>query len=147
MPSTAIPVRHRARWCLTPLAAALLAAGAPHAGAQTATPAAASAASATPATAAPTRPAAPASTDTPATRVIITGNPLGSDTLAQPSAVLTGEALAQRRAGTLGDTLSGLVGVSATGFGPQASRPVIRGLDGDRVRLLDNGGTDRKSVV
>jgi vitamin B12 transporter len=54
--------------------------------------------------------------------------------------VLAGEALALRRAGTLGETLDGLPGVSATGFGPQASRPVIRGLDGDRVRLLDNGG-------
>ena len=73
MPSITLPARHRARWCLTPLAAALLAAGAPHAGAQTATPAAASA---TPAAAAPTPLAAPASADTPATRVIITGNPL-----------------------------------------------------------------------
>jgi iron complex outermembrane receptor protein len=79
-------------------------------------------------------------TEPAANRVVITGNPLGSDALAQPSNVLTGEALTLRRAGTLGDTLSGLVGISATSFGPQASRPVIRGLDGDRIRLLDNGG-------
>ncbi|MEK8051701.1 TonB-dependent receptor [Ideonella sp. DXS22W] len=72
--------------------------------------------------------------------VVITGNPLGSAQLAQPAEVLTGEALAQRRAGTLGDTLAGLPGVAASGFAPQASRPVIRGLDGDRIRLLDNGG-------
>ena len=45
-----------------------------------------------------------------------------------------------RRGGTLGDTLDGLPGVSASAFGPQSSRPVIRGLDGDRIRLLDNGG-------
>ena len=75
-----------------------------------------------------------------ANRVLITGNPLGSSTLAQPSAVLTGDALTLRRAGTLGETLSGLAGVSSSDFGPQASRPVIRGLDGDRIRLLDNGG-------
>ena len=73
-------------------------------------------------------------------QVVITGNPLGSDRGTQPSTVLAGEGLALRRAGTLGETLDGLPGVSATGFGPQASRPVIRGLDGDRVRLLDNGG-------
>ena len=75
--------------------------------------------------------------------MVVTGNPLGSDRLAQPALVLTGEALAQRRGGTLGDTLDGLPGVAATGFGPQASRPVIRGLDGDRIRLLDNGGARR----
>ena len=84
--------------------------------------------------------AAPATATPATTQVVITGNPLGSATLAQPSAVLTGDALALRRAGTLGETLSGLAGVSSSDFGPQASRPVIRGLDGDRIRLLDNGG-------
>ena len=78
-------------------------------------------------------------TDAP-DRVVITGNPLGSDSLAQASSVLAGDALTIRRAGNLGDTLNGLPGVSAAGVGPQASRPVIRGLDGDRIRLLDNGG-------
>jgi iron complex outermembrane receptor protein len=71
--------------------------------------------------------------------VVITGNPLGS-ALAAPSNVLAGDDLARRRGGTLGSTLDGLPGVAASGFGPQASRPVIRGLDGDRIRLLDNGG-------
>ena len=83
-------------------------------------------------------PAVAQTTDAPA-RIVITGNPLGS-ALSQPSELLTGDALAVRRAGTLGETLSGLAGVSASGFGPQSSRPVIRGLDGDRIRLLDNGG-------
>ncbi len=72
--------------------------------------------------------------------VVITGNPLGRDTLGQATAVLSGDSLAQRRAGTLGETLESVPGVSATGFGPNSSRPVIRGLDGDRLRLLDNGG-------
>ncbi|WP_153061425.1 TonB-dependent receptor plug domain-containing protein, partial [Escherichia coli] len=39
-----------------------------------------------------------------------------------------------------GDTLQGLAGVAATNFGPNASRPSIRGLDGDRVRILSNSG-------
>jgi iron complex outermembrane receptor protein len=72
--------------------------------------------------------------------VVITGNPLGRSDLVQPSNVLAGDALLLQRAGTLGDTLGSLPGVSASSFGPQSSRPVIRGLDGDRVRLLDNGG-------
>lgn len=79
---------------------------------------------------------APTTTDT----VIITGNPLASPRLAAPASVLEGEELARRRGASLGDTLDGLPGVSATYFGPNANRPVVRGLDGDRVRLLNNGG-------
>ena len=89
MPLIAIPSRHRVRWCQTPLAAARLAAVAPHAGAQTATPAAPTAAPATLAIPASTPPTQPAAADTPANRIVITGNPLGSDNLAQPSALLT----------------------------------------------------------
>jgi iron complex outermembrane receptor protein len=72
--------------------------------------------------------------------VIVTGNPLAREDIDQPASVLSGDGLVLRRAGTLGDTLSGLPGVAGSGFNPQASRPVIRGLDGDRIRLLDNGG-------
>jgi iron complex outermembrane receptor protein len=83
---------------------------------------------------------APAALAQPSTQtIVITGNPLRGDITA-PTSVLGGDALVRARSGTLGDTLSGLPGVSATGFGPQSSRPVIRGLDGDRIRLLDNGG-------
>ena len=72
--------------------------------------------------------------------IIVTGNPLGRELAAQPASVLSGEGLLLRRAGTLGETLDGLPGISASYFGPNSSRPVIRGMDGDRVRLLDNGG-------
>ncbi len=72
--------------------------------------------------------------------VVITGNPLARDAVAAPVSSLSGAGLQRRRAATLGDTLDGLPGVAASGFGPHSSRPVIRGLDGDRVRLLDNGG-------
>lgn len=74
------------------------------------------------------------------TTIVVTGNPLGRDDLLQPASVLTGDALTERRAGTLGETLDGLPGVASSAFGPNSGRPVIRGLDGDRVRLLDNGG-------
>ena len=72
--------------------------------------------------------------------VVITGNPLGNTPGATPASVLAGEALVLRRGATLGDTLDGLPGVSATAFGPSASRPVIRGLDGERIRILNNSG-------
>ena len=75
----------------------------------------------------------------PATAV--TGNPLGvgSDELVVPISVLNGRELSLRREGTLGETLNGIPGVTATQFGPNASRPVIRGLDGERVRIMQNG--------
>ncbi len=75
------------------------------------------------------------------TTIVITGNPLGRDATASPVSVLAGDGLTLRRAGTLGETLDGLPGVASTWFGPNASRPVIRGLDGDRIRMLDNGGS------
>jgi iron complex outermembrane recepter protein len=73
-------------------------------------------------------------------KIIVTGNPLGSAEIASPVSVLTGDALVLKRASTLGETLNGLPGVSSTSFGPNAARPVIRGLDGDRVRILSNAG-------
>jgi iron complex outermembrane receptor protein len=73
--------------------------------------------------------------------VSVTGNPLGvsSDELVVPVSVLSGKELTLRREGTLGETLNGLPGVSATRFGPNASRPVIRGLDAERVKIMQNG--------
>ncbi|MGQ0442997.1 MAG: TonB-dependent receptor [Methylophilaceae bacterium] len=73
--------------------------------------------------------------------VPVTGNPLGvaSDELVVPVSVLNGRELSLRREGTLGETLNGIPGVTATQFGPNASRPIIRGLDAERVRIMQNG--------
>jgi iron complex outermembrane receptor protein len=70
---------------------------------------------------------------------VITANPLGSEQTALPATVLAGDDLTLQQKGSLGETLNRLPGVSSTYFGPGASRPVIRGLDGDRIRLLRNG--------
>ncbi|HVF59816.1 MAG TPA: TonB-dependent receptor [Thermoanaerobaculia bacterium] len=59
--------------------------------------------------------------------------------LAQPTTVIGGEELRRRLEPSLGETLSKEAGVSSTYFGPGASRPVIRGLGGDRVRVLQDG--------
>lgn len=70
---------------------------------------------------------------------VITANPLGSAQLASPSTVLEGTDLLQQQHSSLGETLNRQPGVASTWFGPGASRPIIRGLDGDRIRLLRNG--------
>ena len=89
-------------------------------------------------------PASAQSVDAPAaTRlapVVVTGNPLRSPEITSPSSVLSGDGLVLRRGSTLGETLDGLPGVSSSYFGPNANRPVIRGQDGDRIRVLGNGG-------
>ncbi len=72
--------------------------------------------------------------------VTVTGNPLGSSDLVAPTSSLSGAALLLKRESTLGETLSETPGVSSTYFGPNASRPIIRGQDGDRIRILQNGG-------
>jgi iron complex outermembrane receptor protein len=85
-------------------------------------------------------PAASAPRATTLAPVLITGNPLGSAATAAPATVLSGEELILRRGSSLGETLDGQPGVASTYFGPNANRPVIRGLDGDRVRMLSNSG-------
>ncbi len=73
--------------------------------------------------------------------VVISSTPLGRTLFqqAQPVSVLEGPELAQALQPSLGETLAKLPGVTSTGFAPGASRPVIRGLGEDRVRMLNNG--------
>lgn len=72
--------------------------------------------------------------------VVVTGNPLRADAIATPNSVLSGKDLVLRRGSTLGETLDGLPGVSSSWFGPNSNRPMIRGQDGDRIRMLSNSG-------
>jgi iron complex outermembrane receptor protein len=57
----------------------------------------------------------------------------------QPTSVLAGQDLARELAATIGATLESQPGVAERSFGPGPSRPVIRGLDGDRVLILEDG--------
>lgn len=82
-----------------------------------------------------------ASAQTSGGEVVITGNPLGRDQTALPVNALGRNELIERGQTTLGETLNGLPGVSSTYFGPNASRPIIRGLDGDRIRVLNNSAS------
>ena len=73
--------------------------------------------------------------------IIVTGSPLdrSRDELLTGASVLTGDELQRQVAGSLGETLRTEPGLSETGYAPGASRPIIRGLGGDRVRVLTNG--------
>jgi iron complex outermembrane receptor protein len=73
--------------------------------------------------------------------VFVTARPLGTRLFdfADPVNVLDGRALMLRQQPTLGETLAQETGVKSTYFGPNASRPVIRGLGGFDIRILNNG--------
>lgn len=63
----------------------------------------------------------------------------GLGEVANPVDVLVGDDLQLRKGSSLGETLAQQPGVTATSYGQGASRPVIRGLGQDRVRILENG--------
>jgi len=62
--------------------------------------------------------------------------------------VLRQEEIMRQLDGSLGETLKRQPGISSTFFGPGASRPIIRGLGGDRIRVLDSslGSIDASST-
>ena len=57
----------------------------------------------------------------------------------RPIAIIEGEEMEKRRAGTIGEALDGVPGISNADFGPGVGRPVIRGLQGSRVAVLEDG--------
>lgn len=59
--------------------------------------------------------------------------------LYSPTNVIRGIDLRASAQASLGETLSGEPGVSSSFHGPGSSRPIIRGLGGDRVRILESG--------
>jgi iron complex outermembrane receptor protein len=74
--------------------------------------------------------------------VTITGRALDTRPLLTPAQQLSGAALTQRQGSTLGETLDTLPGIANGSFGPNVGRPVIRGMDGDRIRILQNSGAN-----
>ncbi|CAN7259870.1 TonB-dependent receptor [Pseudoduganella sp. LjRoot289] len=77
-------------------------------------------------------------------KVLVTANPFRtaeSDQILTPAKVLSGDELRDKVGSSLGETLSQELGVSTSAFGAGASRPIIRGLEGARVKMLENGMT------
>ncbi len=70
--------------------------------------------------------------------VIVRSHPLSAEGLSQPVTVLAGDELNKALAASLGDTLSVIPGVHSASFGPAVGRPVIRGLSGPRVKIMED---------
>ncbi|WBS00451.1 TonB-dependent receptor [Pseudoduganella sp. SL102] len=73
--------------------------------------------------------------------VLVSASALGvlSDDMITPATTLSGAELVRVRESTLGETLGRLPGITSSHFGAGASRPVIRGMDGPRVKILADG--------
>ncbi len=71
--------------------------------------------------------------------VVITAPYVADLDLLAGTSVVSGDELVRDIRGQIGDTLTRVPGVSATSFSPGASRPVLRGFQGERVRVLTDG--------
>lgn len=75
----------------------------------------------------------------PSLEITATGSQEATQSILTPTKILQGDELLNKLGTTLGATLANELGVSATGYGAGSSRPVIRGLEGARVQILQNG--------
>ncbi len=75
------------------------------------------------------------------TSIVVSASPAGTeaDRLTQAALELSGRALSRAVGSSVASTLSGEPGVSQRFSGPAASMPVIRGLTGDRILILQDG--------
>ena len=71
--------------------------------------------------------------------IIVTGFSREREDVLSGTSVVSGAELARELRPTIGETLARQPGVSATSFGPNASRPILRGFQGERVRVLTDG--------
>lgn len=100
-----------------------------------------------PTVAAPAPAPAPRPTPAPGARdsrahdeaIVVTGVRRRTEDVLGGVSVLGGQELVSAIRPSIGDTLARLPGVSASSFGPSASRPILRGLGGDRIRVLTDG--------
>ena len=85
------------------------------------------------------RDAPPGAGGSGASEIVVTGRRTRSDDVLGDVSVLGGADLAAAVRPTLGETLASQPGVSTSGSGPNVARPVLRGLSGDRIRILTDG--------
>jgi iron complex outermembrane recepter protein len=71
--------------------------------------------------------------------IVVTGHLVRELDILAGKSVIAGEDLQRELRPQIGDTLAKLPGVSATSFSPGASRPVLRGFQGERIRVLTDG--------
>ena len=75
----------------------------------------------------------------PNLQIDVSGSRESSNSILTPTKILQGNELQDKLGTTLGATIGNELGVSQTGYGTGASRPVMRGLEGARVQILQNG--------
>ena len=72
--------------------------------------------------------------------VVVKGTAIGGEvTAVTPTLILSSADLDRLAQSNIGDLLADLPGVVSSYFGPNAGRPIIRGLDGDRLKITQNG--------
>ena len=71
--------------------------------------------------------------------LVATASPTGSSANYQPVQALSPEDIRRRMAASVGSMLDGEPGIAMRSLGAAPTRPVIRGFDGDRVLVLENG--------
>ena len=71
--------------------------------------------------------------------IVVTADYVRDLSILAGTQTLSGDELVRDLRPQIGDTLARLPGVSATSFSPGASRPVLRGFQGERVRVLTDG--------
>ena len=73
--------------------------------------------------------------------IVVTATPFSHSALETPAIPVKIDADQIRRAGgtSIADSLQNVPGISSSGFAQGASRPIIRGMDSNRVRLLEDG--------
>jgi iron complex outermembrane receptor protein len=79
------------------------------------------------------------SSNNPNLQIEATGSQESNTSILTPTKILQGNELLDKLGTTLGATIGNELGVSQTGYGTGASRPVMRGLEGARVQILQNG--------
>ncbi|HEY5647389.1 MAG TPA: TonB-dependent receptor [Pseudomonadales bacterium] len=70
--------------------------------------------------------------------MVVSAHPLSGEGLAQPTTLLDGQKLHEGLSSTLGETLINLPGVHSASFGAAVGRPVIHGLGGARVKVMED---------
>ena len=65
------------------------------------------------------------------------------NTIHNPIHFLDGEDIASMATQSLGETLNNLLGVSSADYGSGVGQPIIRGMSGNRVKIMSNGRVNR----
>ena len=71
----------------------------------------------------------------------VTANPLGfsSDELSMPIQIFNGTELQNMKGSSLGSVFDGVPGITNNSWGDSVGQPVIRGMDSNRIKILNNG--------